>query len=275
MIQDTNVYTALNGLSHSIELYGQYIYLGNDERRRFNINKHNYLIEQVQYNSKRIGDVTSGENVGKNVLYKKLTFNHPVKQLFWCATTQNARDGRKKYTKQLDFLQLSNNKGDYDGFVQFKTNGINRFSNSKGHEMSYFTRLQPYFHSNKVSIDDTIATYSFALYPYEHQPSGTFNFSRVDNFEMTINYQNYSHYSDYYTDFNATGGTINITDGTSTQKVTNTSISGHLMVTGDNLPYDWKYKLTTAKENVIFHIFAMNYNILKIMGGQGGLQYNL
>ena len=47
------------------------------------------------------------------------------------------------------------------------------------------------------------------------------------------------------------------------------------MVTGDNLPYDWQYKLTTAKENVIFHIFAINYNILKIMGGQGGLQYNL
>ena len=34
-------------------------------------------------------------------------------------------------------------------YLQFKTNGINRFSNSKGHEMSYFTRLQPYFHSNK------------------------------------------------------------------------------------------------------------------------------
>ena len=107
----------------------------------------------------------------------------------------------------------------------------------------------------KTSIDDTIATYSFSLYPHEHQPSGTFNFSRVDNFEMTIDYTDYKHYSDYYTDFNNTGGTI---------KTDLKSISGHLMISQDNLPFDWRYQLDN-NTNIIFHIFALNYNILKIM----------
>ena len=71
VIQDPNVLSALTGQSHKVELYGQYIYLGNNERRRFNTNKHDYLIEQVQYNSKRMGDVASGQFVGKKCSYIK------------------------------------------------------------------------------------------------------------------------------------------------------------------------------------------------------------
>ena len=62
--------------------------------------------------------------------------------------------------------------------------------------------------------DDSIAVYSFALKPEEHQPSGTCNFSRIDNAQL---------YSD------------------------------------------------TAETR---DVFAVNYNVLRIMSGMGGLAYS-
>lgn len=59
----------------SAALYIDYIYLDTDERRRFAQQSHEYLIEQVQFN----------EDVGISSASKRidLTFNHPVKELIW------------------------------------------------------------------------------------------------------------------------------------------------------------------------------------------------
>ena len=54
-----------------------YIYLDTDERRRFAQVSHEYLIEQVQHQSKA---VPSGGTVKDEV---NLIFNHPVKELIW------------------------------------------------------------------------------------------------------------------------------------------------------------------------------------------------
>ena len=56
-------------------------------------------------------------------------------------------------------------------------NGQDRFSERLG---SYFDVVQPYQH-HTASPDTGINVYSFALRPEEHQPSGTCNFSRIDN----------------------------------------------------------------------------------------------
>ena len=39
--------------------------------------------------------------------------------------------------------------------------------------------------TGKASVD-SIAVYSFALKPEEHQPSGTCNFSRIDNAQLKM-----------------------------------------------------------------------------------------
>ena len=39
---------------------------------------------------------------------------------------------------------------------------------------------------NKGLTQDEICVYSFALKPEEHQPSGTCNFSRIDNAQLNI-----------------------------------------------------------------------------------------
>jgi hypothetical protein len=74
-------------------------------------------------------------------------------------------------------------------------NGHDRFSERDG---AYFNYVQPWqCHANTPS--DGVNVYSFALNPEQHQPSGTCNFSRIDNATLNVTY-------DSEFDFNTSGG---------------------------------------------------------------------
>ena len=81
-----------------------------------------------------------------------------------------------------------------------------------------------------------IYTYSFCLKPNEHQPSGTCNFSRIDSAKISIT-------------FDTTSVSLNKPNGTP--------------YTGGQIQND-----STIK------IYAVNYNVLRIMSGMGGLAYS-
>ena len=117
------------------------------------------------------------------------------------------------------------------GTYQLKLNGHDRF---EARDHTYFTRTQVWEHhtgpggltasAGVVSAAegaggqgcDGIGVYSFALKPEEHQPSGTCNFSRIDNAQWVGN----------------------------------------------------------AAACLATHCYAVNYNVLRIMSGMGGLAYS-
>jgi hypothetical protein len=66
--------------------------------------------------------------------------------------------------------------------AKLQLNGQDRFSEREG---SYFSWVQPY-QSHTRCPDEGINVYSFALRPEEHQPSGTCNFSRIDNATLQL-----------------------------------------------------------------------------------------
>jgi len=66
--------------------------------------------------------------------------------------------------------------------AKLQLNGQDRFSEREG---SYFSWVQPY-QTHTRSPDEGINVYSFALRPEEHQPSGTCNFSRIDNATLQL-----------------------------------------------------------------------------------------
>jgi len=150
----------------SNKLYADYIYLDTDERRRFAQVSHEYLIEQVQEES-------------WSTTQTDLNFNHPVKELVF-------------YEKaHLVGTEASATAIAGTG-VLLKLNGHDRFS---ARDATYFTRAQVWQHHSGPggldvmgganSMKDLIGVYSFALKPEEHQPSGTCNFSRIDNAQLT------------------------------------------------------------------------------------------
>lgn len=65
-----------------------------------------------------------------------------------------------------------------------KLNGHERFAEQNG---EFFNYLQPY-ETHKSTPKDGVNLFSFALNPLEHQPSGTCNFSRIDNTSLHIKF---------------------------------------------------------------------------------------
>jgi hypothetical protein len=94
---DTDVGRDGTSATPAVEVWCDYIYLDTDERRRFAQVSHEYLIEQLQYN-------TEGTAASKY----KLNFNHPVKELVWTNATsgivaQKARltlNGHDRFAEQ-------------------------------------------------------------------------------------------------------------------------------------------------------------------------------
>ena len=72
------------------EVWANYMYLDATERERFAKNNHEYLIEQVQHIT---GDPvgTSSENAPSVI---RLAYNHPVKELIWCYQDPNTTINR-------------------------------------------------------------------------------------------------------------------------------------------------------------------------------------
>ena len=66
--------------------------------------------------------------------------------------------------------------------AKLQLNGQDRFSEREG---TYFDLVQPYQHHTHTP-DTGINVYSFALRPEEHQPSGSCNFSRIDNATLQL-----------------------------------------------------------------------------------------
>ena len=98
-------------------LYIDYIYLDTEERRKFTSEKHEYLIEQVQYNGQ--------ETVNTQNNKIKLNFNNPVKELIWVVqpisnidTTYTANLGGPQffnYTDSIDTTYFSGTPNNYLG----------------------------------------------------------------------------------------------------------------------------------------------------------------
>jgi len=69
--------------------------------------------------------------------------------------------------------------------AKLQLNGQDRFSEREG---TYFDLVQPFQHHTRHP-DTGINVYSFPLRPEEHQPSGTCNFSRIDNATLQLRFR--------------------------------------------------------------------------------------
>ena len=220
---------ATNTVGLSCKLYVDYVYLDTDERRRFAQVSHEYLIEQVQFTgSESISAAASAKNI-------TLNFNHPVKELIWAHTdVLNTAVQRQTGNRWFNYSGFPG-AADKDSFTTalLQLNGHDRFSVRFS---DYFRKVQNYEHHTRcprvgieLDTDDArnqyIYSYSFALSPEEHQPSGTCNFSRIDNAVLQLKYG-----------------------------------------------ADTGFAAQTHAMNL--NIYAVNYNVLRIMSGMGGLAYS-
>jgi len=170
----------------SCKLFVDYVYLDADERRRFAQTHHEYLIEQPQeMNAETILAATTTQKID-------IFFNHPVKELKWVISNDvYTTSGSTGNNNKLFLYEASNTIELKDTFATAKLqfNGVDRFS---ARDAKYFRLMQPYQFHKKCPAKH-IYSYTFALRPDEHQPSGTCNFSILDNVKMSLTYNATNH----------------------------------------------------------------------------------
>lgn len=156
-------------------LWCDYVYLDVDERRRFAQSQHEYLCEQLQFT----GDETVTIANGKRSQNVRMSFNHPTKYLTWMVkgAVHGQYTGGPLGTYAESYSPL------YSAKIQI--NGHDRMTERMG---SYFNQVQPFSTVGSRPIAG-INLYSFSLRPSEHQPSGTCNFSRIDNATLQLTFK--------------------------------------------------------------------------------------
>jgi hypothetical protein len=166
--------TALSGDLSDTSLWCDYMFLDTEERKTFAQNPHEYLIETVQTQESSV-TASSGNNI-------RLNFNHPVKELMWVVQQAASAHTGDKFTNFCDATSTAAGTSSNVTNAQLKLNGQDRFAQRVN---DYFNYVQPYqHHTGKPDLG--INCYSFALTPEDHQPSGTCNFSRIDNAELNM-----------------------------------------------------------------------------------------
>jgi hypothetical protein len=158
-------------------LWVDYIFLENEERRKFASCSLEYLIEQLQVNT--IG-------VDQKDVIIPMTFNHPIKEIIWVLQTDKIYQlGANKSYEYFDFSNGEPIPGDTIDRATIRMEGQERF---RRREPFVFRVLQPYQYHTRVPRN-FIYVYSFCFQPEIHQPTGTCNFSRLDNasLELTLN----------------------------------------------------------------------------------------
>ena len=231
------------------------IYLDNEERKRFALSTHDYLITQLQV-------IRKVYNYSKSIVFDLTNINKPVTELVFMIRRSDMEDVNdwtnftnwnlgnippysKGYVNQYGRPLTINsaNIGYYktpnllkSAVLRIQTQEItsgdsldndNSTNSRLNGKDSIFFNLMENFNSNQNMPEEGIYTYSFSLDNSSLQPIGAVNMSSISNKDIILN----------LTDINPNGG-YNYPSGTS--------------------------------YNYSIYVFAVNYDILKVMGGMVG-----
>jgi len=198
------------------QMFGDYIYLDVDERRRFAAADHEYLIDQLQ--------ISPIQSVPKGIanMSVPLYFNHCCKEFIWVLQQSRMQTAREWF----NFSNALQYDGGEPGVVEtdllntaiLRLDGYDRFYVRNA---QYFRLTQAIQHHTCVPTSPNyVYLYSFSLKPEEEQPSGSLNCSKIDDIVLGLT-------------FNPNELTLDRT----------------------------------------VQVYATNYNVLRIVGGLGGLAF--
>ena len=246
-------------------LWVDYIYLDTDERRKFAQLSHEYLIEQLQF--------TGQETLGTTGARVKLNFNHPCKELIWVAKPTTLASKWYNYTS--DGTNSSTANPTYDlatlpnavlAGTSFSIENFSVSSNISGTDGNLtYTLTSNYIQDNYIPSVDNVTTNivnPFATCLLQLNGNDRFNFRSGNYFNLVQPYQHHTNIPlnrgiNVYSfalkpEEHQPSGTLNMSriDTAILDVKVNASVSGNI------------------------NIYAVNYNVLRILSGMGGLAYS-
>lgn len=228
-------------------IYIDYIYLDTEERRRMAQESHEYLIEQTQFN----------EDVGLTSYNNRvdLTFNHPVKELVWVVQPSEYTNCKGPQGLRLDY-DFDVGEADHPRLQPFtydvpavykqwiQINGQDRMDYRYG---DYFNKVQPFQHH--TGSFRSFHDYFLGLVNDADNASG--NGQQLGAYMYSFALKPEEHQP---------SGTCNFSRIDTATIVMELSGAINLDQSQDRA-YD-------------IRVYAVNYNILRIMSGMAGLAYS-
>jgi len=188
-------YVTYNGTPRlDCELMCEYIFVEQEERLRIAQSKMEYLMETLQVSNdyvitsatlaNGITDLVNNVFVS-GLIERKLYFDNPIKELIWILQDTSFVDGSQE-----------NGAIKYNNYsVNFMTGIGNAMQNAKiqfsGRDREIFKDVKFYnyiypWERHTSTPSDGINNYSFSLSPEVYQPSGSANFSRLDDSAIIV-----------------------------------------------------------------------------------------
>jgi hypothetical protein len=226
-------------------LWVDYIFLDTDERRRFAQMSHEYLIEQIQF--------TGEENISETSYNKvKLNFNHPVKELVWvCRDESNAETSQwYNYTDTTSNI----NKSDFSSLAAM-FGGITGITDSTADSNIASNIVQSVVYGINPAGENIVQDAILQLNGNDRfsERKGSY-FNLVQPFQHHTNIPKNSGINVYSfalkPEEHQPSGTLNMSR----------IDSAVLNVKGSKASTMW--------------VYAINYNVLRILSGMGGLAYS-
>ena len=223
----------------NVSLWVDYIFLDTDERRRFAQLSHEYLIEQLQF--------TGTETLNKNTNRIKLNFNHPCKELIWVAKSKGAYKPNRWYDYNLyDTLDTDN---DPTGSLNYTSN-LTIFGVKPEKYKNPFTSAILQLNGNdRFAVREGM--YFSHVQPFQHHTNVPVN-NPINVYSFALKPEDHQ-----------PSGTLNMSRiDTATLMVDVVDPTKGNTVTSANFDYEG------------INIYAVNYNVLRILSGMGGLAYS-
>jgi hypothetical protein len=153
------------------EVFAEYVYLDNVILEKFQQQKHEYLVEQIQFNGEDI--ITQG----KGIHNANLVFNNPCKELiFACVETDNIESNN-----YYNYSSINSNGSIVDEVGLFLDGKVRT-----EYMPEVFFRLAYPSVIHKAVPLKFVYTMPFCIKPEDNQPTGAINLSSFDSVVMSL-----------------------------------------------------------------------------------------
>ena len=223
-------------------LWVDYIFLDTDERRRFAQLSHEYLIEQLQFTGSE--SVTAGTKMNP-----KLTFNHPCKELVWfirktttAATATQRNNNWFNYTTQNARIGTGVAALPYLYNVNEHTLRTTATTTDVAQPTNMVTKAKLTLNGNE-RFSERSGAYFNLVQPFQHHENVPSN-AGINVYSFALKPEEHQ-----------PSGTLN-------------------MSRIDTATLNLEYNTVDPSDTAILNVYAVNYNVLRILSGMGGLAYS-
>jgi hypothetical protein len=275
-----------NYLTTNIRVWGNYVYLDTEERRRFAQKGHEYLIEQVQHTG--ADAVNAGTSTGGATTQVRLSYNHPVKELVWCYNNGvNQNNMNWNFTSnaaQAGTVVLESNPLNFLGAGAANAGNTVVFNTLAGGSISYVGGKPGALYGNVACTNAYVSTCQWVE---ESVPGVASNCNIVqsagplDQFKLILNGQDRfkeqsgKYFNQVQSSWHHSGnpypGVYCYSFALKPEEHQPTGTCNFSRI--DNAQVQVRLKPNTPNSTAQW-MFAVNYNVLRIQSGMGGLAFS-